>query len=289
MSSIVGSEKHNSESGSSTVLSEFDAEYACSDHAMVRQVVQTAVRNYFSASCTSPAHMTLCIDFTEGAPIPSNSTAVVQYQAPLVQINVERKFDPRSTNVASTARKDGESLILSTSEKVSRGKAGTRTESPVFNAAKKLSVFTIKEEEDEDLKPVKAVIEVLKSKISLQRVDNLKCAEKKTAKEKVFKYLSVTYKKFMSQEMFMEWKKKYEEDKRALYSDQQGAMKDSLSTPVTVYSDTSVTLRETGTITKDERMNVWGAAAGILDFEPKDSRGNLIKAVQIRGCLPNTL
>lgn len=73
---------------------------------MVRHVVQTAVRNYFSASCTSPAHMTICIDFTEGAPIPSNSTSTVRYQAPLVQINVERKSDLKNTNVATAATKD---------------------------------------------------------------------------------------------------------------------------------------------------------------------------------------
>ncbi|EJW79128.1 hypothetical protein WUBG_09964 [Wuchereria bancrofti] len=84
---------------------------------MVRHVVQTAIRNYFSASCTIPAHMTLCIDFTESAPTPSNSTSTVQYQAPLVQINVRRKFDRRSTNLATTAKKDGELPVTSTSEK----------------------------------------------------------------------------------------------------------------------------------------------------------------------------
>lgn len=82
---------------------------------MVRHVVQNAVRNYFSASCTSPAHMTLCIDFTEGAPIPSNSTSTVRYQAPLVQINVEREFDPKG--VATSLAKDSELPAASTSEK----------------------------------------------------------------------------------------------------------------------------------------------------------------------------
>lgn len=32
--------------------------------------------------------------------------------------------------------------------------------------------------------------------------------------------------------MITEWRKKYEEDKRALYSDQQVTTKDSLSSPV---------------------------------------------------------
>lgn len=86
---------------------------------MVRQVVQTAVHNYFSASCTSPSHMTLCIDFTEGAPKPDNSTTTVQYQAPLMQINVERKLDRRS----STATKGGELPVSLTSEKSSEGSA----------------------------------------------------------------------------------------------------------------------------------------------------------------------
>uniref|UniRef100_A0AAF5PKA8 Uncharacterized protein n=1 Tax=Wuchereria bancrofti TaxID=6293 RepID=A0AAF5PKA8_WUCBA len=278
MSSITGSKKCNSGPRSSILLSEFDTEYACSDHAMVRHVVQTAIRNYFSASCTIPAHMTLCIDFTESAPTPSNSTSTVQYQAPLVQINVRRKFDRRSTNLATTAKKDA-----------NREKMGTQKGSPIFNAAKKLSVFTVKEKEFEDLKPVKAVTETLKSKIPLQRVDYLKCAEKKKAENKIFKYLSVTYKKLMSQEMLMEWRKRYEEDKRALYSDQQETTKDSSSSPVTARSDTNTLLRNTATITKDERAHNWGPPAGILDFEPKDSRGNMNKAVQIRGNLPNTL
>lgn len=34
--------------------------------------------------------------------------------------------------------------------------------------------------------------------------------------------------------MLMEWKKKYEEDKRALYSDQQVTAKDNLSSPVSI-------------------------------------------------------
>ncbi|VDN94076.1 unnamed protein product [Brugia pahangi] len=278
MSSITGSKKCDSGPRSSVLLSEFDTEYACSDHAMVRHVVQSAVRNYFSSSCTIPAHMTLCIDFTENAPTPSNSTSTVQYQAPLVQINVRRKFDPRSTNLATTATKDA-----------NREKMGTQKRSPIFNAAKKLSVFTIKEKEFEDLKSVKAVNETLKSKIPLQRLHYLKCVEKKRAENKIFKYLSVTYKKLMSQEMLTEWRKRYEEDKRALYSDQQETTKNNSSSPVTARSDTNTSLRDAATITKDERTHNWGPVAGILDFEPKDSRGNMSKAVQIRGNLPNTL
>lgn len=41
---------------------------------------------------------------------------------------------------------------------VDRGKAGTRKGSPIFDAAKRLSVFTINEEEDKDFKPVKLVL-----------------------------------------------------------------------------------------------------------------------------------
>lgn len=84
---------------------------------MVRHVVQNAVRNYFSASCTTPAHMTICIDFTEGAPVPNNSTPTVRYQAPSVQINVERKFDPKSTNIATATAKDSELPVVSATEK----------------------------------------------------------------------------------------------------------------------------------------------------------------------------
>lgn len=58
---------------------------------------------------------------------------------------------------------------------------------------------------------------------------------------------------------------------------------------MTQSSDASVTFRETGMVTEDERTDGWGQAAGILDFEPKDSRGNMSKAVQIRGTLPDAL
>ncbi|VDK63635.1 unnamed protein product [Gongylonema pulchrum] len=92
----------DSGSTSSTGFSEFDAEYACSDHAMVRQVVQAAVRNYFASSCTALARLTLCLDFTEGAPVPNNKTPFVRYQAPLVQISVERKSGPGSTTTAQS-------------------------------------------------------------------------------------------------------------------------------------------------------------------------------------------
>ncbi|CAG9538578.1 unnamed protein product [Cercopithifilaria johnstoni] len=279
-SSITGSEKHSGGLGSNAVLPEFDTEYACSDHAMVRHVVQTAVRNYFSASCTNPAHMTICIDFTEGAPIPNNSAPIVRYQAPLVQINVERKFTDTSTAVT----KDSELPAASTTEKVDRGK-----ESSLLNAAKKLSVFTIKEEA-EDLKPVKAVAEILKSKMPLQEVYNLKSVEKKVAGRKIFEYLPVTCKKFMSQQMFMEWRKKYEEDKRALYTDQQVTTKDSLSSPVTARSNTSISFHETGMITTDEKTSGWEKVVGILGFESIDNRTNMSsKAIQIRGNLPDTL
>ncbi|VBB33621.1 unnamed protein product [Acanthocheilonema viteae] len=287
-SSITGSEKYNGGPRSSPVLSEFDTEYACSDHAMVSHVVQTAVRNYFSASCTNPTHMTICIDFTEGAPTPNNSTPTVRYQAPLVQINVERKFDPNVATAAAT--KDTKlSATASTTEKVDRGKMETRRENSLLNAAKKLSVFTIKEEKDEDVKPVKAVIEILKPKIPLQRVCNLKCDEKKIAEKKVFEYLPVIYKKFMSEEMFTEWRKKYDEDKRILYSDQQATAKDSSSSLVTACSNVSISFHDTGMITMDERTSGWEEAAGILGFDSPDNRGNTNKAVQIRGNLPNTL
>uniref|UniRef100_A0A915Q388 Uncharacterized protein n=1 Tax=Setaria digitata TaxID=48799 RepID=A0A915Q388_9BILA len=116
MSSTAGKDRCSSGPESSAVLPEFDAEYACSDHAMVRHVVQTAVRNYFSASCTSPAHMTLCIDFTEGAPIPSNSASSVRYQAPLVQINVERKSGTGNTSDMTTIPKGSELSATSTSK-----------------------------------------------------------------------------------------------------------------------------------------------------------------------------
>lgn len=39
----------------------------------------------------------------------------------------------------------------------------------------------------------------------------------------------------------------------------------------------------------DDRTDGWGEPAGILSFEPTDSKGNVSKAVQIRGNLPNTL
>lgn len=58
---------------------------------------------------------------------------------------------------------------------------------------------------------------------------------------------------------------------------------------MTARSDTNVSHCEAGTITNDERMSGWGSAAGILDFEPNDGRGNVSKAVQIRGRLPTTL
>uniref|UniRef100_A0A0R3S4W5 THUMP domain-containing protein n=1 Tax=Elaeophora elaphi TaxID=1147741 RepID=A0A0R3S4W5_9BILA len=301
-STRAGSKKHNcgsgSESGSGsrsrTILSEYDAEYACSDHAMVCHVVQTAVRNYFSESCTTPAHMTICIDFTEGAPTPSNSTSAIRYHTPLVQINAERTFDPKNTNVVTTATaaatpKASESPVATATEKVDREKvAETAKESPIFNAAKKLSAFTIKED-DEDVGPVKAITELLTSKIPLQRVFNMRCAEKKIAEKKVFEYLSVTYQKIVSQEMLMKWRKKYEEDKHALYSDQQVTAEDSSSSNMTPRSDTSISFHETGIITTDERMNGWGEVAGILAFEPTDSKGNVKKAIQIRGNLSDTM
>ncbi|VDK86900.1 unnamed protein product [Onchocerca ochengi] len=281
---------HSRGSTSSTVLSEFDAEYACSDYVMVHRVVQTAVRNYFSASCTNPAHMTLCIDFTEGAPVPSNSSPVVRYQAPLVQINVERKFDPNSTGVVTSITKDSELLATSTSEKVSREKVSARKQGPIFNAAKKLSVFTITEEDDENLKPLKAVTMILKSKISPQQIYNLKCVEKKTAEKKIFEYLPVTYEKFISQEMIMKWRKKYEEDKRTLYSDQQATSKDNLSSlEATARPDASLSVCGRGMITEDQRTNDWGPVTGILDFEPQESKGNVSKVIQIRGSLPDIL
>ncbi|KAM3728512.1 Protein translocase subunit SecA [Dirofilaria immitis] len=286
---MIGSDKRSNGSAANRMLLEFDAEYACSDHAMVHHVVQTAMRNYFSASCVSPAHMTLCIDFTEGAPIPTNSAPVVRYQAPLVQINVERKFDSVNSSIATTTENDGELLVVSKSEKASREKVGVRKQGPIFNAAKKLSVFTIKEDDDENLKPLKAVTVALKSKIPLLKVYYLKCIEKKRAEKKIFEYLSAGYAKFISQEMIMEWRKKYEEDKRTLYSDQQATSKDGLSSPATICSDVNISVCETGMITEDQQMNEWGGVTGILDFEPKDSRGNVSKAIQIRGSLPNTL
>ncbi|VDK80485.1 unnamed protein product [Litomosoides sigmodontis] len=290
-SSMTGSGKHNDGHGrrSNVVFSEFDTEYACSDHAMVRHVVQTAVRNYFAASCTSPAHMTICIDFTEGAPIPSNSTTAVRYQAPLVQINVERKPDSKTTNVTTAAAKESGLPATSTAEKADGGKSGAGKENLLLNATEKLSAFTIKEEANEDLRPVNAITEILKSKIPLQNVHYLKCAEKQIAEKKVFEHLPVTYERLMTHEMLAKWRTKYEEDKHTLYSDRQATTNDNSSSPVKSRSDTSISFHEKGVITMDNRTDGWDEPAGILSFEPADNRGNVSKAVQIRGNLPSTL
>lgn len=58
---------------------------------------------------------------------------------------------------------------------------------------------------------------------------------------------------------------------------------------MTVRSNASKLLRETGMITVDDRTNGWNQATGILCFEPIDNAGNMNKAVQIRGNLPDRL
>uniref|UniRef100_A0A915Q315 Uncharacterized protein n=1 Tax=Setaria digitata TaxID=48799 RepID=A0A915Q315_9BILA len=171
--------------------------------------------------------------------------------------------------------------------KANRRKPGTRKQGPIFNAAKKLSVFTIKEEEVENPKPLKAIMKILKSE-TLQRVYYLKCGKKKTGEKKVFEYLPIAYKKTMSEEMVVKWRKKYEEDKHELYSDQQVTTKDTSSpVRVTARSDATMTVCEATTITEDQRISGWDQISGILDFEPENARGNVSKAIQIRGSLPD--
>ncbi|VDN03838.1 unnamed protein product [Thelazia callipaeda] len=279
MSSTIGSDVvSGAASSSGAVLTEFDAEYACTDHAVVRQVVQTAVRNYFSSSCIYPAHMTLCIDFTENASLRSGSA--LQYQAPSIQINVERKSDSDSLN--SITAKGNSSVISSSSTGISpirQRKVGRRTQGRIFNAAKRLPVYTITEEEN--MKPTKAVTKIFKSK--KMELCTLKCPEKKIAEKKVFKYESAGYKKLLSEDMMQQWHKKYEEDKQELYSDRQLTPKDLSSSSMTARSDLSLVQREKGTITEDVQTSGWPQTSGIVEFEPKNTFGNVSKAIQIRG------
>ncbi|KHN76177.1 hypothetical protein Tcan_11269 [Toxocara canis] len=55
---------------------------------MLRRAVQSALRNYYSARIVRPAHMSICIDYTEGAPVDNSLSPFLHYRNPSVVLRM---------------------------------------------------------------------------------------------------------------------------------------------------------------------------------------------------------
>ncbi|VDM42601.1 unnamed protein product [Toxocara canis] len=62
--------------------------YASMDSVMLRRAVQSALRNYYSARIVRPAHMSICIDYTEGAPVDNSLSPFLHYRNPSVVLRM---------------------------------------------------------------------------------------------------------------------------------------------------------------------------------------------------------
>ncbi|VDK53344.1 unnamed protein product [Anisakis simplex] len=72
--------------------------YTTVDSNALHHAVQKAVSNYYSACVTRPARMTICIDYTQGAPASTSLSPFLNYRNPSVVLRMSAGVDATRVN-----------------------------------------------------------------------------------------------------------------------------------------------------------------------------------------------
>uniref|UniRef100_A0A915ABT7 Uncharacterized protein n=1 Tax=Parascaris univalens TaxID=6257 RepID=A0A915ABT7_PARUN len=276
-----GSQRTLAESASqqSPCLNLANQQYTSVDNTMLRRAIQNALRNYYAAHIVRPARMSICIDYTDGAPACSNLTPFLRYRNPSVVLKMTADEDVRRTQSLSEQEKEKtrDELLEWIKENcaVSNELINDRNEYPLKKAKiRALSSATPKAviELASGAKQVATVIELAALRELKRKEGDGRMDEKNEAFDK-------------------NWKRMVDEDRRQLYSDvrsfsplSQNDKQDTSIAPGTPISPLKeLETKDVGTLTDFDEDKDLGEPSGMIDFEPASNNGHINKAVQARG------
>uniref|UniRef100_A0A0M3ICY7 Plus3 domain-containing protein n=1 Tax=Ascaris lumbricoides TaxID=6252 RepID=A0A0M3ICY7_ASCLU len=276
-----GSQRTLAESASqqSLRLNLANQQYTSMDNIMLRRAIQNALRNYYAAHIVRPARMSICIDYTDGAPAYNNLSPFLRYRNPSVVFKMTADEDVRQTQPLSEQKK-----------------AKTRDE--LLEWIKDNCAVSNELINDHNQYPLKkAKIRALSS-ATPKAVIELACAAKQMATVIELAALRELKRKEgdgrideKNETFDKNWKRMVDEDRRQLYSDvrslsplSQNEKQDTSLGPRTPISPLKESkTKDVGILTDFDEEKDLGEPSGMIDFEPANNNGHVNKAVQARG------